>query len=165
MNLRIHTATLISFAWVFTGCHSNSKPRNIRDLGAVNITKKETEYSINATLPDRSKGTPWGLRFLCSKRGDDKIRVFLSNNGEDTLGFLKKLGGEELKLKSGEKALIFEGTFDELSLVGRREEAELSFRSSPSKDLTFSLSFVADRDDAGEVSTYSHYLQTGYSVR
>jgi len=91
--------------------------------------------------------------------------VFLRNDAGDTLGFSKKLHGEKLNLKSGEKAVIFEGSFDEFALVGRREEEELSFRPSSSKDLAFSLSFVADTDEAGEVSTYSHYIETGYSIR
>jgi hypothetical protein len=139
-------------------------PENPHVLGTVNLQGKEAGYSVGGALPSRPGGMPWELAFSCAKRGDDKIKVYLRNDNHETLDFYKGSDSGYLNLKPGESGLIFEGDLDALALAGRKEESELVFKSTTPEELKFSIQFVPEDRDVGEITPFAHYLRTGYSL-
>jgi hypothetical protein len=111
---------------------------------------------------------PWRLRFDLPQGFDGgsgysgRVSIFMRNNDSLPLEFDTGRSNGDLKISPAESKRIFSGTFDEMFMLGRTSQQEMTIISSKSRPVNVTFKFVHDLKDRDlEVIVSTWFLHYG----
>jgi len=135
-------------------------------LGSVTFNKSGTA-SVILNVPANNQA-PWRLRFGSPDIKSDKsqnsniVKVFLVNEDSLPLEIYVGRGKGDVTILPGATEKIFEGSLNELLLVGRTATEELVLRSTSKRAIKIILNFAYDLTyEKADVNISSWYLNYG----
>ena len=147
---------------VVLGCGRRGHPV----LGSVTL-KPKIESLLSVSIA-RSRSQPWRLRFSLPGgfSGDSgytgRVSVFVTNDDKVPLSIYLGSGKDKLLISPSDTQKIFDGTYNEMFMLGRTQQEEMTILSSKERKVNLTFRFIHDLQDRDlEVIVSTWFLSYG----